>query len=155
MNRAQEAQARDAQAREAALPEQLAAAAASVDPPGTDSPGADPPRGRRVPVGDWGGARAGLTVEDKGARLELDCAHGTIGQRLTMDAKGAFQADGRYFREHGGPTLRDEKNEGLAARYSGTVSGRSLTLTVKLGDGETLGPYALALGRPPRLMKCR
>jgi len=132
-----------------------AAAAASVDPPGTDSPGADPPRGRRVPVGDWGGARAGLTVEDKGARLELDCAHGTIGQRLTMDAKGAFQTDGRYFREHGGPTLRDEKNEGLAARYSGTVSGRSLTLTVKLGDGETLGPYALALGRPPRLMKCR
>ena len=85
----------------------------------------------------------------------MDCAHGTIDQPLTMDAKGAFRADGRFYPEHGGPTRRDESGEGGAARYSGTVSGRSLTLTVKLGDGETLGPYRLTLGRPPRLMKCR
>jgi hypothetical protein len=117
--------------------------------------GTDPPRGRRVPAGDWGGPRAGFTVEEGGARLELDCAHGTIGRPLTMDAKGVFQADGRYFREHGGPTLRDEKDEGRPARYSGAFSGRTLTLTVKLGDGETLGPYALMLGRPPRLTRCR
>jgi hypothetical protein len=122
---------------------------------GADPPRADPPRGRRVPAGSWGGPRAGLTVEEKGARLELDCAHGTIGRTLTMDAKGAFEADGRYFPEHGGPTLKDDRDEGRAARYAGTLSGRTLSLTVKLGDGETLGPYALTLGRPPRLMKCR
>jgi len=132
-----------------------AESAASADPPAAGPPRADPKRARRVPAGDWGGPHAGLTVEEKGARLELDCAHGAIGEPLTMDAKGAFQAEGRYYREHGGPTLRDEKDEGRAARYSGTVSGRTLTLTVKLGDGETLGPFTVALGRPPRLMKCR
>jgi hypothetical protein len=122
---------------------------------GAPAPGARSPRAGRVPVGKWGGARAGLTVEEAKARLELDCAHGVVAQPLTLDAKGAFAVEGRYFREHGGPVRADENDEGRAARYSGTVSGRTLTLTVMLGGGETLGPYALTLGRPPRLMKCR
>jgi len=110
---------------------------------------------RRVPVGSWGGARAGLTVEEGQARLELDCAHGSIPRRLAVDTTGRFEAEGRYVPEHGGPVRAAEADEGQPARYSGTLSGQTLTLSVKLGDGQTLGPYTLTLGHPPRLMKCR
>ena len=57
--------------------------------------------------------------------------------------------------EHGGPVRADEADTAQAARYAGTLSGRTLTLSVKLGDGQTLGPYTLTLGRPPRITKCR
>jgi len=123
--------------------------------PAEAAPGVRSPRARRLPVGDWGGPRAGLTVEETKARLELDCAHGIITQPLTLDAKGGFQVEGRYFPERGGPVRANENDEGRPARYSGTVSGRTLTLTLRLGEGETLGPYTLALGRPARLMKCK
>jgi hypothetical protein len=124
--------------------------------PAEPARGAPAPRARRrVPVGGWGGARAGLTVEEGKARLELDCAHGLIGRALTVDGNGRFQAEGRYVPEHGGPVRANEDQEGRPARYSGTMSGRTVTLTVELGAGETLGPYTLTLGRPPRLMKCR
>ena len=111
--------------------------------------------GRPVPVGTWGGARAALTVEAAKASVELDCAHGTIPRRLAVDAAGRFETDGRFVAEHGGPVLRDEVAEGRPAHFTGTLTGRTLTLSVKLGDGQALGPYTLTLGHPPRLMKCR
>src|SRR5207247_2363288 len=43
----------------------------------------------------------------------------------------------------------------LQAHFTGTLTGRTLILSVKLGDGQALGPYTLTLGHPPRLMKCR
>lgn len=110
---------------------------------------------RRVPVGSWGGARAGLTVEDATATVELDCAHGTIPRTLAVDTRGRFEIEGRYVPEHGGPVRADEADTAQTARYAGTLSGRTLTLSVKLGDGQTLGPYTLTLGRPPRITKCR
>lgn len=113
------------------------------------------PRPRRVPTGGWGGARVGLAVEETKARLEFDCAHGVIGRPLTLDGKGGFQVEGRYFPEHGGPVRADEDTEGRPARYSGSLSARTLTLTVRLEDGQTLGPYTLRLGQTPRLMKCK
>ena len=110
---------------------------------------------RRVPVGSWGGARAGLTVEDTMATVELDCAHGSIPRPLAVDTKGRFEIEGRYVPEHGGPVRADEADIAQRARYAGTLSGRTLSLTVKRADGSTLGPFTLTLGRPPRITKCR
>ena len=118
-------------------------------------PGPPAPRARRVPVGDWGGPRVAVSVEETQAHLEFDCAHGRIPRRLNVDGRGRFQAEGRYVAEHGGPVRADEADEGRPARYSGVLSGRTLTLTVRLAGGETLGPYTLGLGQPPRLMKCK
>src|SRR5260370_30294056 len=83
-------------------------------------------RARRVPIGGWGGARVGLAVEETKTRLEFDCAHGTIGRPLTLDGKGGFLVEGRYFPEHGGPVRADEDSEGRPARYSGSLSDRIL-----------------------------
>ena len=55
----------------------------------------------------------------------------------------------------GAEALLDRVAEGRPAHFTGTLTGRTLTLSVKLGDGQALGPYTLTLGHPPRLMKCR
>ena len=109
----------------------------------------------RVESGEWGGRGAHLTVDKDGARLELDCAHGSL-EAMTLE-QGRFDVAGRFVREHGGPTRKDEAENAVAAHYRGTVQGHTMTLEVVLDDdgGQTMGPYELTLGGTARLMKCR
>ena len=66
------------------------------------------PAAPRVADGRWGGVGLSLDVTSTGARIELDCAHGTIDAPLSLDADGAFDAPGRLVRERPGPVRMDE-----------------------------------------------
>ncbi len=112
-------------------------------------------RSESVPTGAWGGDHVALTVEDTGARVELDCAHGTVDHALQADSDGRFDAAGTYVREHGGPIRQGEPEDSSPARFTGHVDGRTLKLTIAVEGGDTLGPFTLVLGKAPRLMKCR
>jgi len=109
----------------------------------------------RVEPGDWGGRGARLTVDKDGARLELDCAHGSL-EAMTLE-EGRFDVAGRFVREHGGPIRKDEAEQAVSARYRGSVQGHTMTLEIVLEDegGQTVGPFELTLGGNARLMKCR
>jgi hypothetical protein len=109
----------------------------------------------KLPLGTWGGERLGLEVSEQGARLEYDCAHGTIDEPIVPDASGRFEATGVHYREHGGPVNVDIPAETHPARYTGRTDGKTMTLTVELTDtGETLGTFALTYGEPPMILKC-
>ena len=109
---------------------------------------------RRVPTGEWGGPHARLDVQDKGARLELDCAHGTLDGVLRLERGGRFRANGRFQRE-GGAELAREAAEGRPAQYSGALKGNVLTIRILTEDGQKLGPFTLERGGRAELVKCQ
>ena len=116
--------------------------------------GAAPAR-RGALTGNWGGAHAGLEITAEGARIEYDCAHGTIDGPIVPDRAGRFAAAGIHTAEHGGPVREGEEGTGRPARYRGRVTGKRLTLAVTLTDtGEDLGTFTLTRDAPPRLTKC-
>ena len=106
-----------------------------------------------VPSGTWGGEHIALEVTEKGATIEYDCAHGSIDAPLALDADGRLDVKGMHVRERPGPT-RPGQDEGRAARYTGKTDGKTLTLTVTLDGGETLGTFQLTLGAEPRIFRC-
>jgi hypothetical protein len=110
---------------------------------------------RRVPAGSWGGEHILLTVTDKGATFEIDCAHGTIDEPLALDANSRFSARGVYIRERGGPEREGQRPDSHPARYTGWSDGKTMTLTITLTDADqTIGEFNLALGRDPQMTKC-
>lgn len=107
-----------------------------------------------VPLGTWGGDHILLEVSAGGATLELDCAHGAVEGPVRLDSEGRFDVGGTYVQERGGP-VREGGEDARPARYSGRVEGKTMTLTIAVGDGgETLGPFELVHGRSARLTKC-
>lgn len=108
----------------------------------------------RVPGGEWGGEHVRLTVEDSGARVEFDCAHGSLDEPLAMDASGHFDVKGSLVFE-GGPARKDETAITQAARYRGETDGQQMSLVVTLEGGQSAGEYSLAKGGRARLFKCR
>jgi len=104
-------------------------------------------------TGAWGGEHIVLKVSEKGADVEFDCAHGQVTQPVTLDKHGGFDVAGTFTPEHGGPVRRDEHTPSAAARYSGHVSGDTMSLTVTLGK-EKVGIFTLNRGSRPKLMKC-
>jgi len=96
-----------------------------------------------------------MMVSDMGARLEYDCAVGTIDQPIVVDAGGRFAAKGSYTPERGGPR-REGPTAVARARYAGRVSGDTMTLTVTLETGkERVGIFTLKRGDDVLLTKCR
>lgn len=108
---------------------------------------------RRLTPGNWGGNHVGMEVTEAGAKLDYDCAHGSIEQAIVLDERGGFEMAGTYARDGPGPT-QPGASKGEPARYRGHLEGETLTLTVKLGSGEDVGTYTLVLGRFPRIRKC-
>ena len=109
---------------------------------------------RAIPIGTWGGDHILLEVTADGATLELDCAHGAVEGAIRLDSEGRFDAGGIFVQERGGP-VREGGEDARPARYTGSVEGKTMTLTIAVGDGgETLGPFELVHGRSARLTKC-
>jgi hypothetical protein len=110
---------------------------------------------RRVAAGSWGAMGIAMEVTETGARIEYDCARGTIGEPLLLDADGRFDVKGLHFREHGGPVREGEETRGDPVRYTGQVTGDDMALTVKPEEGDApADSYKLVLGKTGRIHKC-
>ncbi|MBD0370067.1 MAG: hypothetical protein ICV60_04480 [Pyrinomonadaceae bacterium] len=105
-----------------------------------------------IPAGIWGGEHIRLQITDKGAKVEFDCAHGTIDAPVVLNSKGRFDVGGGFVPER---SRREEANN-RPARYAGEVDDDTMTLTVTLTDSsEKVGPFTLNRGSQGRLFKCR
>ena len=89
-----------------------------------------------VAKGTWGGRNIELQVGDAEATAQFKCgAVGHVNGRLDLDASAHFAAPGTYDPKlvAGGPR---------AAYYSGSLSGRRLSLSVEVDQTE-IGPFEL------------
>jgi hypothetical protein len=109
---------------------------------------------QRIPTGAWGGDHISLEVGEKSASVEYDCAHGVIEGPLAVDASGRFKLRGTHTPERGGPIRADEQPKSHPANFVGSISGNTMTLTLKLEgfDDET---FTLEKGREANLFKCK
>jgi hypothetical protein len=106
--------------------------------------------------GRWGGPGVGLQVSPEGARLDFDCAHGTIRPPLRIDETGRFRLQGTFVQERPGPTRQGRGEDGVPALYIGSTDGKTMSLTVsEQGSDRTFGSYSLSLDATPRLHRCQ
>ena len=113
-------------------------------------------KSRTIANGSWGGTHIQLSIENGSARIEYDCANGTIAGPLKIDRRGHFDLRGTHVREHGGPVRIDEKQDGEPAQYTGWTDGKKMKLTVTLTKSKTeIGTFELTRGRAGRVFKCR
>ena len=116
---------------------------------------ASPQEGRALGNGVWGGQGISLEINDSGAEINYDCAHGTIIGKVIPDREGKFAAKGFHVREHGGPVREEEKANSQPVTYQGSIEGETMTLTVTLSETkETIGTYTLTRGKSGRIRKC-
>jgi hypothetical protein len=102
--------------------------------------------------GQWGGPHVDLLLEGGIGTVEFDCAGGTIDTNLA--ASGTFSAAGTYRAGQGGPVRVGQIFTSQRATYSGSVTGDQMTLSVRLEDGSTLGPFTLTRGAQGQLTRC-
>jgi hypothetical protein len=127
----------------------LAAAAATL---GSGPSGGD---AKRIAAGTWGATGIAMEVTESGAGIEYDCAHGTIDQPLLLDADGRFNVKGHHFPEHAGPIRDGEGAGGQPVRYTGQVTGDTMTLAVTPEGGDTaISSHTLVRGKTGRIRKC-
>ena len=123
----------------------------------TQGAAADAPRTagdeRRVAAGAWGGPHILLDVTETGARVEFDCAHGTLAEPLILK-DGRFDVAGTFVRERGGPIREGQQEKGVPARYKGELDGKRMTLTLSFADTDE-ETFTLTHGQAPRLVKCK
>ena len=109
----------------------------------------------RLPDGSWGGEHISMEVTAARTSVEFDCARGVIEGPIALDKEGRFEAAGAYIVEHAGP-VRDEDEKGRRVRYTGRVTGSTLTLSIAFVDGgDPMGPFALTRDRAGNVRKCR
>ena len=101
--------------------------------------------------GTWGGENAGLIAFDTTAHVHIGCSAGDTKQAIVTDDQGRFDVPGLY-----NITLYPvARGPDHPARFTGSVDGRVMTLTVTLTDTTvTLGPVQLFLGKEPRMGPC-
>jgi len=116
------------------------------------SPGGES-RPDRVPNGEWGGKGVRLSVEEQGATIEFNCAHGRLGEPLALDANGRFDVEGNLVAE-GGPDRIDDAGDARPARYRGDVEAERMRLEVTLEGGRSFGGFRLVKGIRAKLVKC-
>jgi hypothetical protein len=102
----------------------------------------------------WGGQHISLEVTDRGAEINYDCAHGSITETIVPNGEGKFVAKGVHVRERPGP-IREGEDDSQPAKYSGSIEGDTMTLTVTLsGSEEAVGTFTLTRGKAGRVRKC-
>jgi len=113
-------------------------------------------RTKRLPMGLWGGEHISMEVTERGAKVEYDCAHATINQRIALDRRGRFDVSGTQVQEHGGPVRQNEQATGYPVRFAGQVNGKTMKLSVRnSATKELVGIFTLVYGSDPKIRKCR
>jgi hypothetical protein len=102
--------------------------------------------------GAWGGPHIGIDLEGGLGTVQFDCAAGSIDQPIISG--GAFSVPGSYRPGQTGAVRAGQIFVSKRATYSGTATKTDMTLSVKLEDGELLGPFTLKAGAPPELAPC-
>jgi hypothetical protein len=109
----------------------------------------------RMIKGAWGGNQISMEVTEEGARVEFDCAHGTVSEPIKVDSQGKFRVLGTHFRESGGPQRVDSEEKGVPVVYSGATDGKTATLTItNSATDEVIGTFSLTQGKRSRIHKC-
>jgi hypothetical protein len=117
---------------------------------------AQPRRLQRMPPGTWGGEHIKIEVAPGSATIEYDCAHGTLDGPLQVDRHGRFNLRGKHMREHGGPIRVGLPTSSRAVKYTGSIKGRTMKLTVTFTDTKAvMGTFTLERGASGFLRKCR
>jgi len=109
---------------------------------------------RRIATGVWGGEHINMQVSTKSATIEYDCATGVIDGPLVVDNNGRFNLHGKHKMERGGPIRLGEEPKEVAATYTGSIKGDTMTLTLKVADAED-ETFTLEKGKPGELFKCK
>ena len=109
---------------------------------------------QRIPTGMWGGQHISINVGSKSATIEYDCATGVINGPLVVDADGRFNLRGTHRIERGGPVRADDNPPEHPATYTGMIKGKTMTLTLKVGDSDE-ETFTLEKGKPGELVKCK
>lgn len=116
-------------------------------------------RGRALDTlmpGVWGGEHIRFEVTEGGAKIEYDCARGTVEGQIVVDSQGRFNVYGTHYEERGGPVRPGAGTRGYRVRLSGRIGGSLLKLTVtRAGTRKVIGTFNLARDREPVIVKCR
>jgi hypothetical protein len=115
----------------------------------------EPAAPAEIAAGTWGGPNAGVIVTDSAMHVHLGCTYGDVAGRVALDSSGRFDVAGSY-------VLRAYPiavGPALPARFSGTVRGTTMTISVSVNDTVehktvVLGPSSVRLGRTPQLGPC-
>lgn len=121
--------------------------------------GGSSPSQKTLAVGAWGmeSPPTEFTVTSTGATLAMSNSTGVISKLLTTDDQGHFDVPGTFTYLSGGvPTPDNTSDAGettFAARYSGTITGNSMTLTITtsgnpISGTDTGGPYGTSTAGP-------
>lgn len=102
--------------------------------------------------GNWGGRQIRLQADAHGAEIELDCAQGRITGPIKLDKSQQFSAKGSYEAYGPGPQQGDV-SPAISARYSGKVTGDTLSLDITPDKGPKLS-YTLTRGKNVKLIRC-
>ena len=101
--------------------------------------------------GRWGGDNAGLIADNTGVHVHIGCTLGNAAGPIRPDANGRFETTGTYNVD----AYPVDRGITHPARFTGQISGQTMTLTVALTDtARVLGPVTLIYGREPKMGPC-
>ncbi len=107
-------------------------------------------------LGQWGGDRLVLTMNQSGGVLRSDCADGRITGPVTPDGKGGFKANGRFDLLRPGAQIVDEgPGDGVAdtSRFNADITGEQMHLTI-MTPGAPPRHFTLTKGKAVKLVRC-
>jgi len=114
------------------------------------------PQNNHITPGVWGGEHVHLDVNSNSAKIEFDCAHGTIEGPFTIETNGEFSWKGTFARERGGPVTSNDENSGQPAVYSGSINQQTMKLTLRLeNEKDPVDTFVLTRGKDGHIRKCR
>ena len=101
--------------------------------------------------GTWGGSNAGLMADDTSAHVHIGCTYGDVHRPIVLGPTSRLDVPG----EHNITAYPIDAGIFHPARFTGSIEGRTLTLTVTLTDtAVTLGPVSLTFGKDPVMGPC-
>jgi len=102
-------------------------------------------------AGTWGGDNAALIVTNTDVHVHIGCTLGDAVGPIHPDANGQFEATGTYNVD----AYPIDRGITHPARFTGQISGQTMTLTVTLTDtARVVGPVKLVYGAEPKMGPC-